>query len=88
MPEFAVAFQPSSSFGSAGSDTPPVREKEPVEPVPGGAKPLYRFRGRDSGAPPGAPVYVSWTGNQTSTGYPDTPPYGGPVVDIVFRRVK
>lgn len=84
-----MSAPPASSFGSAAQEEEPGREKESVEPIPGGAKLLYRFRGRDSGAVGGAVVYVSWTSSSsTATSFPGTPPHGGPVVDIVCRRVR
>lgn len=86
MAELPTAAPPSSSFGGMGSENAPAREKETLEALQTGVKPIFRFRGKDSGAP--GIHYVYWTSNQTSSSFPGSPPYGGPIVDVVFRRVR
>jgi hypothetical protein len=48
---------------------------------------LYSFRGIDTGFPGPGVYYVAWRGATTSTP-PPAPPFGGPVTNIVYRRVK
>ena len=60
----------------------------PATTGPAAPTELYHFRGRDSGAPGGTVAYVTWFGSTTNEVYTGTPPYGGPIVDIVFRRIK
>jgi len=47
---------------------------------------FFMMRARDSGAPPGPAVYVTWevTRIDIATPYPGIPPFGGPLVDTVF----
>lgn len=56
-------------------------------PFTNGQKPLYCFRGVDSGWTGAGVEYVSWTGTTPNTS-PPAPPYGGPVINIVYWRVK
>lgn len=52
---------------------------------------LYFFRARDSAAPgypTSTPAYVTWTGPTTTTAYGGALPFGGPLVDTVFKQVK
>lgn len=54
----------------------------------GGEKPLYGFRGRDSGVGAPNPTYVGWTGESPSTAYSGPLAFGGPVVDVIVWRIK
>lgn len=44
----------------------------------------YTLRGRDSGAP--SVYYVTWEAGTPSTPYPGSPPFGGPITDVVVVR--
>lgn len=48
---------------------------------------LYSFRGIDTGFSGPGVYYVAWRGTTTSAP-PPSPPFGGPVTNIVYRRVK
>ncbi len=84
MPAFGVSTPPATSWNTQEGEHEVSRDRPLAESVVGGGvKALFRFRGRDSGAPVGPPVYVYW-----STGENPTPPYGGPIVDVVSRKVR
>lgn len=70
------------SAGSYGTHTPTT------VPFPGGTSALYRFRGRDGGAPPGVIAYVTWSGESPTATYSGPLTHGGPVVEVVFWRIR
>jgi len=47
----------------------------------------FMKRARDSGAPPGPAVYVTWKVTDITTAYPGALPYGGPLVDTMFWKL-
>ena len=88
MAELPTTLPPAYSFGTPAAEIPAQREKDPEEPIPGGIPRLYSFRGRDSGVGAPFPTYVWWSGTTPTTSYGGPLTYGGPLVDIVCRRVR